>query len=298
MLLFEEMPEVQQTTPDVVEVNNNFEVLEFAFSATRRQQISLATIRQMHRILFAHTSVEPERTGRWRDRQNWIGSSSNIAEARYVPPPPHEVEPAMRALVDFINQPSDRSPFLRAAMLHYQFEAIHPFEDGNGRIGRALVLSQLSADGVLREPILNPSAQLEKRRRDYYDYLLAVSTHGGWEPWFVFFCECVAEEAKRAVQILDELDKVQLLYRSKITKTRNSALLHALLDDLIAEPVMTARRAATRLKVSAAAGVRLVEKLASLGVLQEASGKQRNRVYVAKEIVDVFSTGPSKPRNQ
>jgi Fic family protein len=290
MLLFEHLAEVEHDAPAVREVANNFKVLEFAFKSVKRHPISLSLVRRMHEVLFDGIDKPHLRPGRFREVQNWIGASRRIEDARYVPPPPHYVEPCMRSLVDYMSKPGDLPTVVRAAMVHYQFEAIHPFIDGNGRVGRAIVLLMLNAEGVLPVPLLNPSAQLEANRRAYYDRLLDVSEGGQWGAWIEFFCECVAEEAGDACNRLTKLDALRDEYRARFSSARTSALLMRLVDELFADPAITVRGAASVLRINAANTQRLVDKLVNAKVLREVTGRKRNRVYVAQEIVDLFAT--------
>ena len=290
MLLFEHLPNVEREVPAVREVDNNFRVLEFAFQALQRAPISLAMIRRMHQVLLDGLAGDQLTPGRTRQRQNWIGQSRRIEDARYVPPPWQEVDACLRDLVDYIRRPGDLPTIVRCAMAHYQFEAIHPFVDGNGRVGRALVLLMLHAEDVLPVPLLNPSAQLERNRRDYYDGLLAVTNRGAWAEWIEFFAVCVAQEAEESCKRLIKLDSLRDAYRSRFNTARTSALLMRLIDELFAEPAITLPKAAQLMNISGANAQRLIDKLVNGRILREVTGQRRNRVYVAQEIVDLFAT--------
>jgi Fic family protein len=196
----------------------------------------------------------------------------------------------MKALVRYMRASGDFPTIVRCAMVHFQFEAIHPFVDGNGRIGRALVLLLLNAEGLLPVPLLNPSAQLEKNRREYYELLLEVSQRGAWEEWIEFFAVCVAREAGDAYQRLTALETLRDRYRAQFSTARTSVLLLRLVDELFADPAISAPQAAKMLRINAASVQRLIDKLVRGRVLREVTGKRRNRVYVAQDIVDVFST--------
>jgi Fic family protein len=204
------------------------------------------------------------------------------------------VEGCLRELTKYIRKRDDLPTVVRAAAVHYQFEAIHPFVDGNGRIGRAIVLLMLYAEQVLPVPLLNPSAQLERRRREYYDRLLEVSLEGAWETWIEFFSECVATEAEQTCARLAKLDAMRDDYRARLSSARTSALLMKLIDELFAEPALTAREASELLKINPASAQRLIDRLVAAGVLREVTGQKRNRVYIAQQIVDIFSTTESE----
>jgi Fic family protein len=291
MLLFEHLPAVADDVPAVREVANNYKALEFSFKSGRETDaVTVALIRRMHEILFDGIEQPQVEAGRFRQIPNFIGHSRDIEDARYVPPPPQEVNRCMTELVDYVRRPGDLPTVVRCALAHYQFEAIHPFIDGNGRVGRALVLLMLNREGVLPVPLLNPSAELERRRREYYDRMLAVTQNGEWSAWVEFFAACVEVEARDACQRLIRLDALRDTYRAKYGAARTSALLLRLIDELFAEPAITTRDAANRLKINSTNAQRLVDKLVAGGLLVEVTGQQRNRVYLAQEMIDVFST--------
>ena len=290
MLLFEHIPGVEADVPAVREVENNFRLLEFAFHAVKRSPMTRTLIRRMHEILFECVEYPNLKPGQFRTVQNFIGRGRRIEDARFVPPPPFEIDPSVEQLVEYVRKTGDLPTVVRCAMAHYQFETIHPLVDGNGRVGRALVLLMLHAEQVLPVPLLNPSAQLERMRREYYDLLLDVSQKGAWAAWLEFFCVCVAQEAQDACERLIALDALGDRYRARFSAARTSALLMRLIDELFADAAITARRAAELLKINPANAQRLVEKLVKAGVLREVTGGRRNRVYVAQGIVDLFST--------
>jgi Fic family protein len=181
---------------------------------------------------------------------------------------------------------SDGLPFLvRLALLHYQFEAIHPFIDGNGRVGRLLIPLLLCEHRRLPSPLLYLSAYLERRREEYYARLLAVSQHGEWERWIAFFLQGVAEQSLDAVGRAGRLRALEREYERRLQTARSSALLLKLVQSLFVVPALTIAKAARRLGVTPAAASKSVSKLVQAGILAEATGRARNRVFVAREIV-------------
>ncbi len=298
MLLFEHLPNTAEAVPAVLEVANNYRVLEVACERAGRTPLTSVMIRQMHEMLFDGVADKAEWAGAFRKVPNFIGHGPRIEDARYVPPPPGDVRRCMDELIDFIRRPGDLPTVVRCAMAHYQFEAIHPFFDGNGRIGRVLVLFMMSHEGVLPVPLLNPSAELERRRREYYDCLLDVTRRGEWATWIEFFASCVEREAADACRRLVRLDALRDGYRAKFADARTSALLLRLIDELFAEPAVTAKDASTRLRINATNAKRLIDKLVGGGMLTEVTGQQRNRVYLAQEIVDVFTDPTGAPKRQ
>jgi len=289
MLLFEHLPEVAESSPSVRDVENNFRILEEAFRVVRKRDLTLSDIRGLHAILFRDVEHQPRNVGQFRQVQNWIGNSSRIEEARYVPPPPTSVETLMRQLLDFVNRKDELPALVRAAMAHYQFEAIHAFEDGNGRIGRTLVLAQLYREKAISEPLLNPSAKLERNRREYYDCLLNVSQRGWWGEWIGLFCRSIADEADESVGKLRRLEELRELYREKLGSAGHGARLLLLVDHLMGEPAATAKQVAKVFDITPAAGQRMLEKLESLKIVREITGKSRNRVWLADAYLEVFS---------
>ncbi len=173
-------------------------------------------------------------------------------------------------------------------MAHYQFEAIHPFVDGNGRIGRLLVSLLLCHEGLLDHPFLYLSAFFERRRKDYYSLLLDVSRKGSWVAWIEFFLSAVEEQSRDVVWRTGELLALRKQYRSRFESARSSALLLALVDDLFETPVLMIPRVAKRLKITHRAAMLNVRKLVDAGVVEEVTGRERNRIFVAKGILKIL----------
>lgn len=294
MLLQEHLFDIRESE-DVREVQNNYQVLLDGLDAVRDRPITLGLIRQLHRSLFDGVDDPKAKPGQLRSIPVFIGETNDIREARFVPPPPLEVEPSMRALESFVRQTGDLPTVVRAALAHYQFETIHPFNDGNGRIGRALIMLMLVSEGLLTVPLLNPSAGLERRRREYYDRLLDVSQRGEWGAWVHFFCTCVAEEAAHSEAILEKLDMLRIDYHARIRRTRGNASIARLIDELFTEPKQTAASVQAILSLSSpTAANNTIQRLEKVGILQEVTGRKRGRAYLATEIVDLFSTSKSR----
>ncbi|HEX4124087.1 MAG TPA: Fic family protein, partial [Tepidisphaeraceae bacterium] len=183
LALFEETQSVEERVPDVREVANNERALDFGLQAIQHRRVSISMIKEMHRLLLREARGEEKRPGKFRNSQVHIGKTTRIEEARFVPAPPMLVPELMEQLVEYIHAPSDLPPLARSAMIHYQFETIHPFSDGNGRIGRVLILMLLCAEKILPLPLLNPSAFLERNRQAYFRHLTDVSQKGAWTEW-------------------------------------------------------------------------------------------------------------------
>ena len=287
MALFDQTQSAEQRAPDVREVDNNFRALEWGLSQVRHRPLSLGLLRQMHQILMRGVRGEEKTPGQFRTVQAHIGRSADIADARFVPAPPHAIAPAMEELERYIRADETLPPLVRVAMIHYQFEAIHPFADGNGRIGRVLILLLLCAQKVLPVPLLNPSAFLERRREEYYARLLAVSQRGDWNAWIMFFAHGLAAEASDAMRRAEELDRLRTDYQGRVRTARASALLPKLVDQLFVNPAITTGRAVELLGVRFTSAQKAVDRLVREGIVKELTGQKRNRIYLASEIIDV-----------
>ena len=287
-------PAVDEDSP-VAEVRNNEEAIDFMLQATQRdgREISVTLLRQMHAVLLRGARDEGHRPGQFRDRQVYIGSSDNIDDAALVPPPAHLVRDAMESLSTFITSPSDLPPLVRNAMVHYQFEAIHPFADGNGRTGRALILLLMCYDGLLPQPTLNPSLHMERNRPEYYRRLREVSTRNKWSAWIKFFARSIAEAATDAVRRIEAIRTLQAKYHDQLRQRGRSALLLNLVDALFVEQATTIPMAAVQMgDVKYDTAARHVSTLVEAGILTEVTGKERDRIYVAREIIATIQDRP------
>jgi Fic family protein len=271
---------------DTKEVANFVSATRHALSALERLPVSMRLLKDTHRILMTGVRGDRERPGEVRDAQNFIGSSRDIQEARFVPPPHIELPSLLDDFERFINDESPELPLLvRVALVHYQFETLHPFRDGNGRIGRLLVLLILMRDRVLPAPLLPISAYLERHRTRYMDLLFEVSTRGAWTPWIEFFLEAVAESAAYATRQVDELLTLRERWHARFHSARSSALLLKLVDSLFHEPAITIARVASVLDVTPATATANVSKLVEAGILVEATGRKRDRIFLARDIL-------------
>jgi Fic family protein len=248
-------------------------------------------IREMHAILMQGVRGQDKGPGEFRRVQNYIArDGARFNEARFVPPPPGEpLEQAMNDLERFMNSTDHRLPWLVAtAMSHYQFECIHPFRDGNGRLGRLLVALTLCKSGALSKPLVYVSPYFETHRRDYYDLLLRVSTHGDWYTWIRFFCTAVAWQADDAVWRSRTLCELRDRFRTLVTAKRGAALLLTLVDHLFERPAITNSMVCALLKVTAPTAQRYIDLLVSNGILQEITGSGYGRIYIARAILAVI----------
>jgi Fic family protein len=276
-------------SPDVVEVDNNYRAIEFGLKAIEQRPLSVGLIKEMHQILLRGTAGEVSRPGEFRHVQAHIGSSRDIRAARFVPAPPHAIRDCMDALDRFMTDDIAVPRVAKLALVHYQFEAIHPFEDGNGRIGRVLILLLMSKLGMLPLPLFNPSAYLEQNRRAYYDHLLDVSQRGEWAEWIEFLSRGIVDECDRTIRRITALQSLRLDFQERLNKSRASVVLTTLVDELFARPRVRLDDVMKLLGVRSSSAQRYIAKLVELEVLKEVTGQARNRVYLAHEIVDLFS---------
>jgi Fic family protein len=277
---------------DVQEVQNYVRALEHGMKRLEDLPISVRLVREMHAVLMEGVRGAQRDPGEFRRVQNWIGPpGADIEEATYVPPPPGEIPATLGALERYVHEDTGLPPLVDIALVHYQFEAIHPFLDGNGRIGRLLITLMLIERDLLPEPLLYLSAYFERHRRAYYDHLLAVSQKGAWEEWLLFFLNGVLTEARDASRRAGKLFDLRETYRERFQREGGRINLLTTIDHLFARPVTDIRELEGTLGVSFEAARRLVALLEGEGVLKEITGRRRNRVYAAQEIMQILQ-GP------
>ncbi|CAL9337330.1 putative protein [Actinosynnema sp. ALI-1.44] len=293
LVLFEIERSDRPESEDVREVANYVSAMDYLLAdAERGTAIGLWALREAHRILLTGVRGELADPGQFRSTQNWIGSPGDPVEnASYVPPPPERLRDCLDAFEAHLNGPHGLPPLVEIACLHYQFEAIHPFRDGNGRVGRLLVSLLLVKWGLLPGPMLDFSAYIERRRQDYYTRLLAVSTRGDWTRWIEFFLEAVAAQAKDVLARATALQDLRDRYRAKVTGVRSSSLLPKLVDALFETPAVTIATVQDVLGVTHRAATLHAEKLVEEGMVVELERSGRVRRFLATEIIAVVNGG-------
>ena len=293
LLLFEldEAPGVP--FDDVVEVSNYVAALEHGLKRIRDGfPLSNRLIREVHGILLSRGRGQNKSPGEFRRSQNWIGGT-RPGNARFVPPPHEQVEPAMADLERFLHDQPVRTPSLiKAALAHVQFETIHPFLDGNGRVGRLLIPMLLCIEGVLREPLLYLSLYFKQNRSRYYELLDRVRTGGDWEEWVGFFASGVEETATGAVETAQRMHEIAQEDRGRIQGTgriAGSALqVH---HELLARPVNTIARLAATTKLSLPTVTAALAALTELGLVREITGRKRGRVFSYESYLKLLQQG-------
>src|SRR5215210_5620422 len=274
---------------DVQEVRNYVRALGHGMACLKDLPISQRLLREMHAVLMEGVRGQQRDPGEFRRILNWIGPpGARLEEATYVPPPPAEIPAALSELEHYIHGDTGLPPLLDIALVHYQFEAIHPFPDGNGRIGRLLITLMLIERDLLPEPLLYLSAYFERHRGAYYDHLLAVSQKAEWEGWLLFFLRGVSVEARDASRRAGKLFELRETYRERLQREGARPNLLTATNHLFANPVTSIRELSEVLGVTFEAARRLVGSLEERGVLEEITGRRRNRVYAASEILQVL----------
>jgi Fic family protein len=291
LLLFEldEMPGVP--FDDVVEVSNYIDALEHGMARLREGfPLCNRLLRDMHARLMARGRGSDKAPGDFRRSQNWIGGT-RPGNAAYAPPPPQEVEACMAALESFIHDEADTTPvLLKAALAHVQFETIHPFLDGNGRLGRLLIALMLHQGGLLAQPLLYLSLYFKQHRPIYYSLLDRVRTEGDWEAWVDFFLEGVEQTAASAVQTARRL---VALFQQDAQRTqasgRGAANARRVLDALRQRPMCSLRQLCQTTAMTFPTASKSMQTLTNLGIVRELTGQRRNRVFVYDGYLNVLN---------
>ena len=287
-LLIDEIEDGHARAPndDIKEVRNYIHALEFGVQRLETLPLSLSLIREIHAKLMEGVRGQKATLGEFRRSQNWIGpAGSTPTTAAFVPPP---VEVLMDCLGDWENflHSQDVIPdLIQCAMMHVQFETIHPFLDGNGRVGRLLITFFLMQRGRLSEPLLYLSAFIDAHKGDYYDLLQRVRTHGDWVPWIRFFLQGVTETATEAGQQSKELHRLREQYRSQLRDKPNAL---GLIDELFVNPYMTIGRGAKVLNKTHPTAKAAISVLEERKILKEISGRQWGRFYVCAPVLNAL----------
>jgi Fic family protein len=296
LLLFELEQEPGVPLDDVVEVSNYVAALEHGVQRLRAGfPLSYRLFREIHGLLLARGRGSDKDPGEFRRSQNWIGGT-RPGNAHFVPPPAALVSECMSHLERFLHDESQGPVLLRAALAHVQFETIHPFLDGNGRVGRLLVTFLLCHAGILREPLLYLSLYLKQHRGEYYRLLDLVRQEGDWEAWVTFFMEGVAETAESAVTTARRLVELFQEDRARIeAEGRRAGTGLRVHEALKARPLLKMRDVADRTGLSFPAVAAAMELLTGLRIVREVTGKKRNRVFAYGSYLDLLNEGTESP---
>ena len=271
------------------EISNYVHALEYGLKRLKQLPVSLRLIKELHGRLMKDVRGESFSPGEFRRAQNFIGPPGcKLENATYVPPPIPHMKDALDRFEKYLHE-SRRTfpPLVRLSLIHYQFEAIHPFWDGNGRVGRLLITLLLCSEGLLPQPLLYLSAYFERNRKEYYRLLLDISQTGNWMDWLRFFVNGVAEESRDAVARSNQLLALRQKYREKLQAQKVPGRTLELMENLFKKPVTTVAGARDLLKLTTRSAQQSVDRLLQAGILQEVTGRQRYRVFVAQRIIQI-----------
>lgn len=284
-----------EPTHDAREVINYVGALEWGYAELSRLPTSLRLTRELHRRLMKGVRGGDKTPGEFRRYQNFVApKGTHIQDATYVPPPPDQMGPLLDDWERFLHEDDELPLLLRCALMHAQFESIHPFADGNGRIGRLLIPLMLIEREALAQPLLYVSGSLEKRRDDHYAALMAIRTTGSYELWLRLFLAAVGEQAREAVLGAERLSELQRNYHDRFGKTKSS-VVRPLIDRLFRHIVVSAPSIAKEFRVTYVTAQGAIEELVAAGVIREMTGKRRNRAYYAPEIFSVVMPSEAAP---
>ena len=274
---------------DVDEVVNYVWAMNNGLERLRSLPLSLRLMREIHEELLKGVRGEHRTPGEFRTTQNWVGPpGSTISNAMFVPPPPHEMMAALGELEKFIHEQDNLPVLIKNALIHAQFETIHPFLDGNGRIGRLLITFILVHDHILERPLLYLSYYFKRNRGEYYERLNNIRNKGDWEGWLKFFLKGVYEVSREAVETAKEIVGLQERDRSRLANSPNGLKL---MDHLFMNPLVTIKEIRRVTGVSNATAGRLAKQMIELGVLSEITGYARNQKFLYKDYFSVLREG-------
>jgi Fic family protein len=288
----EPRPAWRRLPQDVDEVVRYVHAMNYGLSRLSDLPLSLRLITEIHRELLAGGRGAHRLPGEFRESQNWIGpESAGLTEATFVPPPVHEMKQALDNFERFLHQ-RELPSLIHAGLAHAQFETIHPFLDGNGRVGRLLITFLLVHRGVLHRPLLYLSVYLKRHRAEYYDRLMAIRNSGDWESWLHFFLTGVAQTAEEANGTARAILELREEHRHRIQEQTTGVNGLRLLDILFERPLVHVNLVKDRLGISFVTANRLVEQLASLGMVEEITGRKRDRIFSYTPYVALFQDEP------
>ncbi|MDE2670859.1 MAG: Fic family protein [Chloroflexota bacterium] len=275
---------------DTQDVLNYVVALDAGLRASQEGLFSLDLVRSLHRQLMTGARGEAlSNPGEFRAIQNHIGSSNEIVEATYVPPPPLEMYGVLDQLIDYLNESKPRTPFVvEAAWMHYQFEAAHPFLDGNGRVGRLLIALLLAARHRVSHPLLYLSPYFERQRDEYYRLLLAVSSTSAWEAWLRFFLVGVADQAREAISVARSVLALRDEWRERLALVGATPSALRLADFVTEHVAVTPRVVELGLSVARQTAYNSLQVLVDAGILESVPLRQRGSLYIAPQLIKIL----------
>lgn len=287
-----------ESPKDVDEVINYVHAMKHGLARLAELPLSIRLIREIHAELLKGVRGSRLTPGELRRSQNWIGpGGSTLNDAAFVPPPPEDVQGALGDLELFLHSPTDIPALIQIGLAHVQFETIHPFLDGNGRVGRLLITFYLCERGILHKPVLYLSHFFKRHRAAYYDNLQAVRDTGDWERWIIFFLRGVIEVSVEAAETARRILALREAHREAVTThmARAAANGHRLLQHLYERPIVSIAEVQEHLGTTYPAASNVVNRLASLGILREITGYRRNRLFRYESYIKLFSETQAEP---
>lgn len=278
---------------DVEEVINYIKALNYGIKRLKNLPMSLKLIKELHSILLKGVRGAEKTPGEFRKTQNWIGSAGcNLNTASFVPPSPEEAIKALGKLETYMHKKSILPELINCALIHYQFETIHPFLDGNGRLGRLLITFYLCWKNILTKPLLYLSYYLKKNRQEYYDRLSMVRNNGNYEQWITFFLKGIIETAESAItntkKILELKEKDQKLLFTKKVSSPSATML---LEQLFYTPLVSINNVQEKFNISHQAASNLINEFERIGILKETTGKKRDKRFLYKKYLTILAQG-------
>ena len=280
---------------DVADVVNYIKATEYAVERMNELPLCMRLLREVHTILLSGVRGSEKKPGELRSTQNWIGpGGSTLKNAAYIPPNIEDMNDSLRDLEKFINKAGDVDPIIKASLVHYQFETIHPFLDGNGRLGRLLITLSLMNDHALSAAVFYPSYQLKLRRSEYYEHLMAVRENGEYAKWVGFFCDCLLTSAENAVGSLERLVNLHNANTALINESlgRSATNGQRLLELLEGNPIVDVAFVVEKLDIARTTASNLVKDFVDLGMLvQREKEKQRYRTFLYEDYLGILRQG-------
>lgn len=277
---------------DVQRAMDYLVAMYYGIYEAKESSVAAELIKEVHLLLMSRTRESELTPGEFRSNQVWIGPPGcRVLDAEFVPPPPHQIVQHMQALDDFVEANNDLPPLVKIGLIHSQFETIHPFSDGNGRVGRLIVTILLSKNRMREIPVLYLSKYFERHRQQYYDKLQAVRDRGAWEEWLLFFLQAVEDASVHAAatvrRILAMQERDRKVIDDKLGRSADNGL--RLLDLLYEYPIVSVNKVKEQTGISYASANALVARLVECDLLREYTGRSRNRRYMLHGYVDIFN---------
>ena len=291
LFYFEATESEKPKVPDVREVKNYVQAMEYGIDRLKDLPISIRLICEIHRVLMEDVRGHHATPGEIRRSQNWVGPPGcSLQEATYVPPPVEEMKNALGEWEKYLHSAPDAPPLIQCALMHYQFEAIHPFLDGNGRVGRLLITFFLWEKGLLTQPLLYLSTFFDRFRDEYYSRLLSVSKYGDWQGWIEFFLRGVAHQAVDAISDAKKIIGLHAEYRRRLETTKKiPESSYRLIEEIFVSPVLSITGLSKKWNMPFNSVKTGVLRLVKIGILREATGRRRNKLYIASDLIKLLS---------